>query len=113
MRTIQIIAAALLAGSAIAGASPARAQGFGIGVGVGVWAGPVGHPGYYASNYYPYSRQVIYHQPYGGVYYGAPPRLVKRKVTTYVVAAPPRQYYVTGYHGHGPSGYGYYTGYHW
>lgn len=110
MRSIQIIAAATLFGGAMLGANPVQAQGFGIGI--GIWAGPM-HPGYYAAHHYPYSRQVIYHQPYGGVYYGAPPRVVKRKVTTYVVEAPPRQYYVTGYHGHGPSGYGHYTGYQW
>ena len=112
MRIIQIIATTALVGGALVATNPAQAQGFGIGIGIGVWAGPL-NPGYYASNYYPYSRQVIYHQPYGGVYYGAPPRLVKRKVTTYVVEQPPRQYYVTGYHGHGPSGYGHYSGYQW
>lgn len=118
MRFIQIIAgAALVAGAATT--TPAKAQYLGVGVSagahisVGGFVGPWGNPGYYAQNYYPYSRQVIYHQPYAGVYYGAPPRLVKKKRHYYAYDHPPRQYYVTGYHGHGPGGYGYYTGYHW
>lgn len=114
MRLIPILATAA-ALAAVAGPTPVRAEQYPLGPAAGgrlAVTAPFFYTGYYAATHYPYSRQIVYHQPAAGLYYGEPRRLAKR-YAHYAPARPPRQHYVTGYVGNGPYGYTYYNGYNW